>query len=215
MRDESLFCRYCNGFLHKDGPYRTALCNTILLESHNFVVVPTVGMIIPGWLLLITKQHIPNMASIPHSWHDEINDLLSRSKAMVSARFAPPFVFEHGAVPQQCQASGSCVNHAHLHLIPSFHIGEIEKDIFSVCNFSPILGLSSLPKALPAESGYLYYESTVGHAYAGLAEDVPSQLIRRIVAAHSQKSDQWNWVLFPENANIQLTIDAIQTGDIT
>ena len=214
MQEDSCSCRYCDGFLHEDAPYRSVSCNTKLIESRNFVVVPTIGMIIPGWLLILTKHHIPNMASIPLSWYDEMNELLQKAKTIVSSCFAPPYVFEHGAAPQQHQTSGSCVNHAHLHLIPSIHPVAIEKDILRACNFVPVHGLAALRGEPFAKTGYLYYVNTAGQTYAGPAADVPSQLIRRIVAAHAQKSDQWNWAMFPEKDNILLTLDTIQLGDM-
>ena len=200
-------CRYCDGFLRAGALYCSASCNTRLLESRNFVVVPTVGMIVPGWLLLLTKEHVPNMATIPASWHAEMSDLLRQAKALLSRHFSPPFVFEHGADPKHKVNCGSCVDHAHLHLIPSTHHAQIETDILAAHEFFSVPDLNKLSDLRFGDTGYLYYESIAGQAYAcplyfGLLTSVfiglfsgcwlkTANLLRRILGPSSQSRIKW------------------------
>jgi diadenosine tetraphosphate (Ap4A) HIT family hydrolase len=207
-------CRYCDGFLRAGALYCSASCNTRLLESRNFVVVPTVGMIVPGWLLLLTKEHVPNMATIPASWHAEMSDLLRQAKALLSRHLSPPFVFEHRADPKHKVNCGSCVDHAHLHLIPSTHHAQIETDILAAHEFFSVPDLNKLSDLRFGDTGYLYYESIAGQAYACPEANAPRQFIRRIVAAHTGRPDRWNWAVFPEMDNIRLTLNVLEKGDM-
>ena len=45
----------------------------ILTENDGFVAIPAVGSIVPGYLLIVTKRHVPSMA---HLNHHEMSRLL-------------------------------------------------------------------------------------------------------------------------------------------
>ena len=54
-------CKFCEKFGEASGGNQIA--DHVLFESANFVVVPTVGSIIPGWLLVVPRSHFLSVGS--------------------------------------------------------------------------------------------------------------------------------------------------------
>ena len=43
---------------------KSKLENTIIDESDNFVVLPTIGALVDGYLMIISKKHINSMSEL-------------------------------------------------------------------------------------------------------------------------------------------------------
>ncbi|MBI1925820.1 hypothetical protein HYR99_16420 [Candidatus Poribacteria bacterium] len=196
-------CPYCEGFLAPNAQEKDKIWNTILFESEHFVVVPTLGMILPGWLLIVAKQHLPNFAVLPEEWYSELKDIKARVHSKESELFHEPIVFEHGPKPGDATV-GSCIDHAHLHMIP------IDRDILSELNthytFNRISNLHELRTHYREKGAYLYYENQRHEKYVCTAKQVPSQFIRQLIAHKCGKENRWDWAVFPETENIQKTV---------
>src|SRR5579864_8573109 len=110
-------CRYCSGFLAPDATGKGLPWNTPVLESEHFVVVPTLGHLIPGWLLLIPRQHYACLGALGPDLRSEVMDLKAESESLLKRLYGPVMKFEHG--PCSPGTGGTCVSHAHLHLVPT------------------------------------------------------------------------------------------------
>jgi ATP adenylyltransferase len=92
------------------------LYDTVLRDTGTMVVTPTLGSIIPNWILAIPKRHAANAAR----WaQDERNDPLLAIKDVTRSFGRDPrdvIWFEHGATEPR-SIVGCGVDHAHIHIL--------------------------------------------------------------------------------------------------
>jgi len=110
-------CIFCN---NKDD---------IIYETDNFYVKVGLGIIAPGHIMLIPKQHLGCYGDIPDNLIDECNELKDRITKAITKHFSEPFITELGI---WCQS----VNHAHIHFIPKqsqgYKINSIIKEMIQL-----------------------------------------------------------------------------------
>ncbi len=104
-------CRFCHP-RSASAPWDTVLC-----ETENFKVVPSKGGFIVGWVMIIARSHLLSMAQLTRSTHAELDALVKRVSLILSEKFAPPTIFEHGASVRN-STFGCGIDHAHLHIVP-------------------------------------------------------------------------------------------------
>ena len=92
--------------------------NRILLQTDHFLVVPGLGQISEGYLLVITKSHSTSMAEIPSALDDELQNTIEICCSVLSEVYGNPCaIFEHGGSKVR-KGPACCVDHAHVHLLP-------------------------------------------------------------------------------------------------
>src|SRR5260370_1238798 len=77
--------------------------NEPLFESTNFVVIPSLGALIQGWLLLVPRKHHICMGSLAE---DSLHEMLQMKAAIASVmqqEYGSVCAFEHGPSKQQSQ----------------------------------------------------------------------------------------------------------------
>src|SRR5581483_7342303 len=96
-----------------------ALWNQPLAETENFVVVPSLGSLVQGWVLIVPKNHSLSLGAMHIGFRKEIDTLEKRIKESLHAQYRKPVVsFEHG--PSAVKHGTGCgIDHAHLHLVPT------------------------------------------------------------------------------------------------
>src|SRR4051794_11724211 len=112
---DCLFCSIANGSATSaDLPE-----NVILEESQSFYVKPALGHFVEGYCLVISKDHLRTMAELEPPEAGELEYLLGRVSSQLRILYNRNVcVFEHGTVCPAYRA-GSCVDHAHMHVIPT------------------------------------------------------------------------------------------------
>lgn len=182
------------------------VCDTVLFESQNFVVVPTIGSIVPGWLLVVTKSPYLRMSALDE---DKLSELITvRDRAVTALRdsfHSPVVTFEHGPFSRG-ENVGCGVDHAHLHVVA------IESSLLDSakkldCAELPWQQVTNLQEGLTnCRSSYLIIEDVDGHCYRTDATDAPSQYFRRAIAAMIGVPSQYDWKRFPFVENVTQTI---------
>lgn len=96
-------CVFCNTEAVKESIYQTP----------NFYVRVGIGLIAPGHVLIIPKEHYPSIANIPEDLEPELEGLKSRVKKKVTEKCDTDSVLiEYGIW-------GQTVKHAHIQVVPS------------------------------------------------------------------------------------------------
>ena len=107
---------------------RAPIYDTVMFDLGAIVVAPTLGSIIPHWVLAIPKQEAPNFSvwsgdnrTAPTACITEIARLTGREPQSV-------IWFEHGA-NSSGSAVGCGVDHAHIHILlaPPFSFRQFKK----------------------------------------------------------------------------------------
>jgi len=172
------------------------LFNRIIKETKNFVIIPTIGQIVEGYLLIVPKQHYLCIGALPPNHFEELEKIIDNcKKALLSVYNKKTIMFEHGAVGISFkERAGCCTDHAHLHVVPAEVdlLDEIRK------NYIPqkITSLKELKEKYLKKVPYLFYQNNQEDMYVFNAPIVMSQYFRQILAKKLNKMDKWDWRLY-------------------
>lgn len=181
----------------------------ILHESDHFFVYPTLGSLVPGWVLIAPKSHFICMGALDNSLLAELHQVLSLTRRAVAAKFGPVVTFEHGPAGAG-QLTGCGVDHAHIHVVPfADDILRCAKSVYpGQFTWAPVSGLAKLQEAYAKGRPYLYVEQQ-GQAYLAESQAIPSQLFRRVIANEIWCPELFNWRSYTGKSNADLTVQAL------
>lgn len=190
-----LTCEFCSE-IHDDRSrfheyYSGILNNRVLLERDGFVLMPSMGQISPGSVMLLPRLHVERFADL------DASDLVSAERfltALCEASESPTIMFEHGA--RECSGGGCGIYHAHIHIVP------LPSDV-SAAHFTAHLepqhsSLQDCWKSLALVDEYLLFCFGITQTWTRLIrpEDrrqFPSQYFRRLLAQVCGRPDAWDW----------------------
>ncbi|CCF62328.1 hypothetical protein IU438_21020 [Nocardia cyriacigeorgica] len=186
----------------------------LLYESENFIVVPGAGALVPGYTLIIPREHILSLGYLPDHLDTEFDTLLTGVKTWLTAEFgAEAHVFEHGAKNFR-EKGGACADHAHTQVAPigttDIYLTALQRD-FTTTETSTYLDAARDTVARGDGHPYLFTHSDTHGGAIAIATGAKSQYFRRLLAAQISKPDEWDGVLFPFLDNMRATIDAALT----
>lgn len=169
--------------------YGSSLPDRIVLETANFCVIPSIGQITEGHLLIVPKEHYLSTGHLPERFIGEVKGIKDRLYAALARSYKAPIFFEHGC----SEENGGCgVYHAHIHAVPC---GETEKfwerlsREHTLSKLSDISGLAAYSKA---GNAYIYLEDCHRNEYSSKASGIPSQYLRKLLA-ESMLNGNWDW----------------------
>jgi ATP adenylyltransferase len=170
--------------------------NTPVYESSNFVVIPTLGALIEGWLLIVPKVFYLNFSHLPSDQLEEVSQVINH----LEERFLPLFeasgtvVFEHG--PSYTHSTAGCgVDYAHLHWIPTgFDLKQGVSEFLNLnFDWKTVDSLAEVKANTMTGQDYLYLRDQSGNSFLTCREDVPSQTFRKVIAHYLNKPEQFDW----------------------
>ncbi|PKM93517.1 MAG: hypothetical protein CVU84_15175 [Firmicutes bacterium HGW-Firmicutes-1] len=197
---------YFDKYLRNEIPYRN---NRIIFESNNFLVLPTLGAFVKGYLLIISKRHYQSGIKLSTDLLVELNYVIEQIKSVIKDIYGKSTImFEHGTISSEGR-SACCVEHFHLHLVPSnINIANTIKSY----NFETLFVDEYIPLDIEFYGGmqsYIYYEyMDIKEIY--LNDIFPSQLIRQVCCRDIINSHKWDWRKYKYINNIIGTIQDMQ-----
>jgi len=168
----------------------------IIDESENFYAKAALGHFVFGYTLIISKEHLVSFSYLPERLFPELEAF--RDKVLNKLHnlcHDPISTMEHGAI-NRSQRGGSCIDHAHLHLMP------LATDLYPILSerfaFYELRSISEVQRFKDAQVSYLYYQRE-GHQSrgVGLAQAVPSQLLRQVACQALGQPELWDWRVRP------------------
>lgn len=205
-------CRLCKDLLLQGS---AKAWNEPLFESSNFVVLPSLGALVEGWLLLVPKKHFICMGVLPDSVTAEAQEMKRILCSILQQHYGQVCAFEHGPSRPNCSV-GCSVDHAHLHVVP------VAFDLASAV--SPFLpedarwseaGVKECQAAFGRGEDYLYLEQPIGAGRIVTHKEFESQLFRRAIAARIGALNQFNWREYPQLPNVLTTINKLRVKNGT
>jgi diadenosine tetraphosphate (Ap4A) HIT family hydrolase len=187
-------CEFCDEFaggvsnsfarLHSNR-----LGSRLISTQHGLNVLPTLGQITPGHLLLVPRHHYTAFADMPASELEAADAMKKRLTELMRPTYGDTLFFEHGV---RTPGAGGCgISHAHLHIVPFPSGKEPIDELTRAFPFERISDFTDLGEIQPGRS-YLYYESLDGSKHVFYPESIPSQHIRRLLAEALANHD-WDW----------------------
>ena len=174
----------------------------VILENDAFVVIPSLGALNDGHVLLCPKTHARSFAALGKTVNDELDKQFVQIKRAIIRLLNRHYglqvhQFEHGmaAIGNHIPCT---VDHAHLHFVPLPDSSPV--------NFNGGISWQSQTSALKTLASkaenlkYLLYESPNGKAQlqCGPAGSFPSQSMRRLFALSMGNTKNWNWRESPQ-----------------
>lgn len=205
-RNSAIICSFCSEFLEEDfGNLFKYKCsnslfpNRIIYENDLFYLMPTIGAFSEGYILFVTKTHIPSMSYLAPSDLECLQNTINLFYSKIPLQYKNGFFFEHGEVLQSEYKSGCCEEHAHLHYCP------VGFDIFSHLRkefqFYDLESLKNLSEIKNSNIPYLLVGNQDGFHYA-FVKNLESQYIRKIISYKIEIQEMWDWRIFPFTENM-------------
>ena len=173
--------------------------NTIIDESDNFIVLPTIGALVDGYLLIVNKKHINSMSELNENERIEYEFLLEKYRKMFKNIYNKfPIIFEHGSPISDMKASS--VIHAHTHIVNHQFVNE--DMIVKKLNFKRIDNLNYSSK----EQNYIMYINQQNVCYVSYNFESISQMMRKLIAKDLGYENKFDWKKEMFMGNINSTI---------
>lgn len=209
-------CRYCSTFFKAGlGGAAEHAWDTILFSSRNFIITPTLGSLLPGWLLVTSKSHYLCMGAIPMALVDELKEVVELAAGWIGSTFGPATIFEHG--PSKPGLTIGCgIDHAHLHVV-ALGFSLVDRALRA----PELAGLpweasrpdfSSLASLHNAGQSYLYVQEPRGEQVHCSPNTLPRQFLRQIIAKELGMFEQFDYRLHPHAENVRTTVSNLQAA---
>lgn len=181
--------------------------NTILEETTYFYVIPAVGSLVVGYVLILCKRHIYSMAELNNKEQKEYEDLIEKYRNIFKSIYKKyPIVFEHGSPNIENKTKANSIDHAHTHIVNYQY--KNEEKIIKNLNFNPIGELTQLTK----KQNYILYINPNKVIYMTTNFPSISQLMRLVMAKELKIESKYKWQKETFKENIEQTIIDITTS---
>ena len=182
----------------------------VLRATANYVVVPSLGALVPGWSLVIPRRPLLNFRDLPVGDREDLLSLVSDLAADLSGFGRPVYAFEHGSA-QSGSIVGCGVEQAHLHVVPlPFDlVRAVEADTSAHVTWTRT---AAIPLAeLPAVADYVVvWRVDDGAGVVGALRRPVSQWVRRVIARELGVEAEWDYRTNPQMMNIKRTVDEMR-----
>lgn len=176
--------------------------NTIIEETENFYVMPTLGSLVDGYVLIVSKKHINSMNELTGKEKEEYFNLLSKYYNRFAEVYGKnPIVFEHGTIDTNNTASS--VIHAHTHIVNH----EYKSQEFMIKN----LNLKPISKEIDFENkSYIFFIDNNFNFFISYEFNPVSQLMRRYIAEDLGLANMYDWKRYHFIENLKSTINKLK-----
>jgi diadenosine tetraphosphate (Ap4A) HIT family hydrolase len=191
-------CEFCKEFANP-----TQRPNRVLWEGGNFNLLPSIGSLTPGYLLLMPKFHIRSFADLNPADLQSALSIAEAARQVISGRFGPTILAEHGP-GRPGETSAACCDHAHWHLIPC-DPHKVSQEYERAAGVPAAL---TTIRELSKWGGQPYvFLSPLRHVYWTwpYSDHFSSQFVRRICAKIMGLADYYDWAIFPFTENMIVT----------
>jgi ATP adenylyltransferase len=183
------------------------LYDTILRDTGTMVVTPTLGSIIPNWILAIPKRRAANAVR----WaQDERNALLLAIKEIARSFGRNPrdvIWFEHGATePHSIVGCGVDQAHIHILLTPPFSFDRLCEEAQAEARLEWSLGRGDAYTAIDSSRSYFVAGRSDRFLLAQSVETAGSQFFRKAIARIVDRDAAWDYRSHPHLENVVETI---------
>jgi diadenosine tetraphosphate (Ap4A) HIT family hydrolase len=180
--------------------------NLSIFETADFSVVPSLGALLPGWLLVVPKEHYISVGAFPASLRARLRKTVEWIYAQVEDAFGDACIFEHGPATEN-RAVGCGVDHAHVHIAPlPFPLESAARPFLPDGTIWQTATLDQAARAHKAGADYLYIEQTLGRGRIAIKASFGSQLLRRAISERLGVGAQFNWREHPQLDNVTATV---------
>lgn len=199
----NLDCPFCKEYNEPRNNYyfnnlgkNIGVTSRILCETKNWYAIPSLGCLVPGYILIVCKQHFLSLANLPIELYREFLELkLDIEKTILNKTEQHCICFEHGVTSTIITGANS-VDHVHLHIVPFSHL--IWPDIsekYHLTDFETLVNYDQLFALWEhtQPNTYLFFQDIDCSIYYKCNAMVfPSQFFRMCISPYLN-AEQWDW----------------------
>lgn len=174
-------------------------------ETDHFAVLPSLGSIVSGWLLIVPKFPVCQIADVDSCLRDEFEALAHKTIRSVERDFGRAYLFEHGGSSGSKISCG--VDQAHLHIVP-LDFDLVDMALTSKPGSWDEVDQLSFPYDLCDPDEY-WYVSNQERTMTMAISDPQSQWFRKLIATKTGHPERWDYNQHPFFENIEKTRKAI------
>jgi ATP adenylyltransferase len=195
-----------------DWPLGNQLHDQLLMETSEWVVAPTLGAIVPQWLIAVPRHAALNYKSWQRTTGQNPAAIVARVGEHLGLSKEQLIWFEHG--PRDVGTAIGCgVDYAHLHILFDLAFS-FDALIGQVRTAAALSWRSCTPDVayaqLTGDNSYLVLSSGDRTIFAEDVDAIGSQFLRRMIAATAGVGDDWDYKRHPHHENIALTVSAFR-----
>jgi len=179
--------------------------DTFVAETQSFAVVPSLGSLVPGWLLVVPKRRVLNCGMLSESERLELKGLIGHLTEALRRFPGNVFAFEHG--PAHIASLAGCgVDQAHMHLVP------LEFDLLAVASNAAgvhwnVDACASIADLVHRNGEYVAINDHArGRSIVGCPVEQTSQWVRKVIATELDRTDEWDYRESPQRDIIAATV---------
>jgi ATP adenylyltransferase len=183
-------------------------CDHLLAENESFVATPTLGSIVPNWVLIVPKLRVLSFAVLEERWRSNLFPFLNQVEDRLVSSNMEIVSFEHGARKYN-SLTGCGVDQAHLHVLalprgflPFILQRYSSRNWTSVDQIDPWSAIDSTKDYHLMKSG--------NSCFVSYSDCSVSQFFRRAVAEFMNRQEDWDYRLVPHYDNAQRTIESFR-----
>lgn len=196
IHNEPENCIMCGILNNEDWvPFRTIFKrdeveSEFIYQDSRVTIIADIAPMVPGYALILTNNHVPSFAFMRPELLQKVEELKKQLRDYLKPVFGEVVFFEHGPT-QPSSSAGCCIDHAHLHVVPT--------DVDLLPLISRDYDFSSLPNFGNINynkwcTDYLYYENQTGDMFlTSVIGSTPSQYFRRVLSQALGGECAWNW----------------------
>jgi diadenosine tetraphosphate (Ap4A) HIT family hydrolase len=194
VTSEESSCPFCN---LSDSPKSPFDVNE-QIGNCNVSMVPALGMLMPGYLLAVTNEHITSFAQLGKGNLTEVNKSMQDYQDYLATFFGTYVRIEHGSDNIIECGSGGCIDHAHQHLVPDLEVSNF------IQGKLPWQQLSCYEDIADFRGHPYIYLGKLGLHFVVADPKLPGQWTRRQIA-EVMGLDNWDWALGQGALNLLIT----------
>jgi diadenosine tetraphosphate (Ap4A) HIT family hydrolase len=189
---------------------------TVVAETSHLVAVPSVGSLVPGWLLVVPRIHLLSFGAADPPVLRQLVVEVEQIAASWATTFGPLSWFEHGA-SEPGSAVGCSIDHAHMHLVPTGSTDLLAgaATVLPQLVFEPVVGLAATVAVAADDEPYLYLRTPAGRSWLASGHDIPSQAFRRVIANQQGCPDEFDWKTHSRVDVLRRTLQLAAPRDIS
>jgi diadenosine tetraphosphate (Ap4A) HIT family hydrolase len=209
MPDDCCYCAELAG--HRTDFHRLYpdIASRILMIDRSFVVMPSLGQLAPGHLLLVPRRHATAFGGLDALRRQTATTVYRALRKSLAQRYGSPVVcFEHGSPPDA--VSGGCgIVHAHVHFVPlASRAAATPASLGGTWNPASGSWIDEAARLTREGSSYLLWHVDGAAPLLSLAHDVPSQYLRRHVSGLLGTAD-WDWRTAGPEQSLRSTMNEV------
>ena len=196
-------CRFCARLEEADSEASEQW--SPVRRSEHLLAVPSIGPLLPGWLLVLPTSHELSFADL--SREAAVAAELEEIAAWWADLFGPLSWFEHGPASEGSPV-GCGVDHAHMHLVPlgGLDLLALARSYMPSLLFEPIGGVEEIGRCRQAGTPYLYLRAESGQSWLASSPGIPSQFFRQLIAAAQGRPEEFDWKCHMHRETLSYTL---------